>query len=64
MHDPNIRIEEYFYYAKIQRDQERCGLGPKEREELSNAGSEPRIPEHISLDSNCGSQADEEHAPT
>lgn len=41
LHDPNIMFEEYLYYAKIQREQERRGLGPKEREELYNGGSEP-----------------------
>jgi hypothetical protein len=39
LHDPNIKIEEYFYYARIQRDQERQGLGPKEREEMYQGSS-------------------------
>jgi hypothetical protein len=31
MHDPSIYLEEYMYYAKIQREQERQGLSPDER---------------------------------
>jgi hypothetical protein len=31
LHDPNIQFEEYLYYAKIQREQEKQGLGPEER---------------------------------
>jgi hypothetical protein len=31
LHDPNILIEEYIYYADIQRDQEKRGLDPEQR---------------------------------
>jgi len=34
LHDPNVMIEEYFYYARIQREQEKQGLGPVERQAL------------------------------
>ncbi|PQE31881.1 amino acid transporter protein [Rutstroemia sp. NJR-2017a WRK4] len=34
MHDPNVQFEEYLYYARIQREQERQGLGPGERERM------------------------------
>lgn len=34
MHDPNVPFEEYLYYAKIQREQEKNGLGPEERERM------------------------------
>lgn len=36
LHDPNVKIEEYFYYAKIQRAQERQGLDPAERSRIAN----------------------------
>lgn len=36
LHDPSILIEEYYYYAKIQRDLEKRGLGPAEREAYYN----------------------------
>jgi hypothetical protein len=32
LHDPSIMLEEYLYYAAIQREQEKRGLGPEERE--------------------------------
>lgn len=38
LHDPNIMIEEYLYYAKIQREQERRGLDPAQRTALQMAG--------------------------
>ncbi|RAL61634.1 hypothetical protein DID88_002703 [Monilinia fructigena] len=34
MHDPNVPFEEYLYFAKIQREQEKNGLGPEERERM------------------------------
>ncbi|KAF7942939.1 uncharacterized protein EAE97_006393 [Botrytis byssoidea] len=34
LHDPNVPFEEYLYYAKIQREQEKNGLGPEERERM------------------------------
>lgn len=34
LHDPNIQFEEYLFYAKIQREEERRGLGPEEREQM------------------------------
>lgn len=46
LHDPNVKIEEYFYYAKLQRAQEKQGLDPAERSriagghDVSSAGSE------------------------
>lgn len=36
LHDPNVKIEEYFYYAKIQRQQEKSGLDPVERSRIAN----------------------------
>lgn len=42
LHDTNVQFEEYIYYAKIQREQEKNGIGPEEREKLRHgtAGSE------------------------
>ncbi|QSZ34052.1 hypothetical protein DSL72_005632 [Monilinia vaccinii-corymbosi] len=34
MHNPDVSFEEYLYFAKIQREQERNGLGPEERERM------------------------------
>lgn len=34
LHDPNVKFEEYLFYAKIQREQEARGLGPAEREQM------------------------------
>lgn len=34
MHNPNVPFEEYLYFAKIQREQEKNGLGPDERERM------------------------------
>jgi hypothetical protein len=39
LHDDNVTLEEYLYYAKIQRDQERAGLDPLQRGAIAN-GSE------------------------
>ncbi|KAF8852498.1 hypothetical protein BDZ45DRAFT_108747 [Acephala macrosclerotiorum] len=36
LHDPDVKIEEYFYYAKIQREQEKSGLDPAERSRIAN----------------------------
>lgn len=38
LHDPSIMFEEYRYYATIQREQERQGLGPGERTARQLAG--------------------------
>lgn len=44
LHDPNVMLEEYFYYAKIQRQQEKDGLGPTERAAIAGH-------EHVSNES-------------
>ena len=55
LHDPNVKFEEYLYYAKIQREQEKRGLGPKEREEMFNGGAEPeQISDASGIDEKSG----------
>ena len=34
LRNPNVKFEEYLYYARIQREQERRGLDSREREEI------------------------------
>lgn len=34
LHDESVMLEEYIYYAKIQREQEASGIDPIEREKL------------------------------
>jgi hypothetical protein len=46
LHDPNVTIEEYFHYAKIQRDQERQGIEPAQRGAIENGGQS----NHLSSD--------------
>lgn len=56
LHDPRVMIEEYLYYAKLQREQERQGLGPGERTALQLAGlrnpAAPNVSEKTSSDGN------------
>jgi hypothetical protein len=39
LHDPSVLIEEYFYYADIQREQERQGIDPEQRAQLARSAS-------------------------
>lgn len=42
LHDPHILIEEYIYYANIQRDQEKQGVDPEQRAQLARS-AEPHV---------------------
>ena len=41
-YDPSILLEEYFYYADIQREQERQGIDPEERAQIARSTSHLR----------------------
>jgi hypothetical protein len=46
LHDDSVTLEEYLYYAKIQRDQEKAGIDPIQRGQLtahSDAGSQELV---------------------
>jgi len=68
LHDPSVTLEEYYYYAKIQREQEKRGLGPKEREDYYNGLSKPESPGHTSDGStttpSMDEKTDEKHVST
>jgi hypothetical protein len=63
LHDPSVRLEEYYYFAKIQRAQEKQGLGPAEREKLYHPGSPSGSAVVVSGDEKNQS-GDEKTAPT
>ena len=43
LHDPNVKFEEYLYYAKIQREQEARGLDPADRARIAAGAPESEL---------------------
>ncbi|KAH8814916.1 amino acid transporter-like protein [Xylogone sp. PMI_703] len=59
LHDPNVTLDEYMYYAKIQREQEKQGLGPEEREALYQ---QSLLARNNQVSDSAGSGSDEKKA--
>jgi hypothetical protein len=64
LHDPSVRLEEYYYFAKIQRAQEKQGLGPAEREKLYHPGTSPSESAVVVSGDEKTAPTDEKTAPT
>jgi hypothetical protein len=63
LHDPNVLIEEYFYYAKIQRQQEKDGLDPTERARIADGQQVSSNGSDIAVNNGYDEKGDHEKRP-